>query len=191
MAGEAIRGTFGGNQTLHGISLIHYNYCGMVKFSWTNKDDENIEFHTHCFVRKTDERDRQVVVMCKTDSKFDKHPYWTGTIQVWAAGEGYVHDANWTSTSRWLDDYMMYKYEHHFDQKSRKWVKAPAELIKNWQEENKREDTARWKFGTVTQAAGKILALPVDETPATPSNGRITFDDNFVPSGSVIRRNKT
>lgn len=191
MAQEAIRGTFGGNRTLHGISLVHYNYCGMVKFSWTSKDSDDIEFNAHCFVSKTDEKDRQVVVLSKVDSKFEKHPYWTGTLLVWAAGEGYVYDANWVSTSRWLDGYMMFKYEHRFDQKSRKWVQATAEQIKSWQDANKGESTDQWKFGTVKQAVAKIMALPVDEKPNTPSDGRLTFDDNFVPSGTVIRRNKT
>jgi hypothetical protein len=192
MAEQHILGTHSG-RVLHGVNLVENNYLGQLQFKWTNKDADDIVFTAFLFCDRFDDRKRQVVVVSKVSHDYSKHPYWTGTIQVWQAGEGYLYDCNWTAPGEYLINYMMFKYEHYWSAKDHKWVKATPERISNWQKEN-----SNWKPtpGTVSNAAERVLAktpamtVTLQTEPPPQVDGKLTFDDDFRPSGSILRGRK-
>ena len=189
MAESQILGTHTG-RILHGVDLTKHNYLGQVQFSWTSKGEDDIVYIAFLFCDRFDEKIRQIVVTSKSDRSYAKHPYWTGTLQVWQAGDGYLYDCNWNGVGQWTSNFMMFKYEHRWDSKTRKWLKASEDQIAAWKKE-----WPEWKpwpgtmnNETVGIIGVKIMAPKVDIVP--PADGKLAFDDNFNTTGSILRGRK-
>lgn len=189
MSEPQILGTHTG-RLLHGVDLTKNNYLGQVQFSWTNKDSDDIVYVAFMFCDRFDEKIRQIVVTSKVKHDYVKHPYWTGTLLVWQSGDGPLYDANYIQVGEWLSNYMMYKYDHYRDTKTRKWLKASDEQAKSWKAEW--PDWKPWpgarSENTVGSTAMKIMIPKADSQPPEP--GKLAFDSDFNTTGSILRGRK-
>jgi hypothetical protein len=171
------------------VDLTKHNYLGQVQFSWTNKGEDDIVYSAFLFCDRFDEKIRQIVVTSKSDRAYAKHPFWTGNLLVWQAGDGYLYDAKWTSVGEWLINYMMYKYEHRWDSKTRNWAKATAEQIAIW-----KRDWTSWKPWPGSQPGNSVGAIGMQvmapKAAEPPAEGKLAFDDNFNTTGSILRGRK-